>query len=136
MSEKQGLEEDHRRLGRGPDEGMTWRDHPCVAPARLGRDFAVTLEDDDVVTVFLKLIRGGDADDPAAQDDYPHDVTALPVLGDFQTPGWMNQDTPASPSRHRANSGGHVLVCTSRPEVRVPRSSGHGRSAPEAADSS
>jgi hypothetical protein len=55
---------------------MTRRYHACVAPARLGRDLAVALDDDDVVTVFLQLIRGGDADHSAAENDYPHNVTA------------------------------------------------------------
>ena len=74
MIEKQRLQQDHRRLGRRPDEGMTGRDHAGVAPARLGCDLAVALEDDDVMSVFLQLIGGRDADHAAAENDYPHDV--------------------------------------------------------------
>jgi hypothetical protein len=45
-----------------PERRVTWRDHACVASARFGCDLAVALDDDDLVTVFLRLIDGGDAD--------------------------------------------------------------------------
>ena len=54
---------------------MTRRDHAGVAPARLGRDLAVALEDDDLMAVLLQLIGGGDAHHASAENDYPHDLT-------------------------------------------------------------
>ena len=57
---------------------MARRDHAGVAPARLGRDLGVALEDDDLVAVPLQLIGGGDADHAAAEHHYAHDLSGLP----------------------------------------------------------
>jgi hypothetical protein len=53
---------------------MSGRDHAGVAPARLGCNLAVALDDSDVMPVLLKLIRGRNADHAPAENDYPHDI--------------------------------------------------------------
>jgi hypothetical protein len=70
--EHERLGEDNRRTRRGPDEGMAWRDHAGVAPARAGSDFGIAFEQHDLVAVPLQLIGGRDADHAAAEHHYAH----------------------------------------------------------------
>ncbi len=53
---------------------MARRDHPGVAPTRIGPELGVALQQHHVVAVLHQLVGGGDTDHPAPHDQHPHPV--------------------------------------------------------------
>src|SRR5271163_5165824 len=100
--------EDNRRTRRGPDEGMAWRDHAGVAPARAGSNLRVAFDDHDLVAVPLQLKGGRDADHAAAEHHYAH--------GSQSTMAGANRQSGAQGSRHRGRDGHR----SGTPALRMP----------------
>src|SRR2546425_3178497 len=68
----QRLPEHARRARRGPREGVARRDDPGVARRGLEAEPVLFLDDRDLVAGLGEKVRGGHADDAAAQDEGPH----------------------------------------------------------------